>query len=249
MGGRIKELIINCDDVGMHWSINAAALQLLEKHRSVRVSLMATGNYFQDAVERLRANGFGSCGVHLTMNSEFQKLPTSPLTRASSLCDSNGHFHGRIQETRQTAVKADILTECVAQIEAVLDRGLRVTHLDSHMFFSDSSVWGDTSLCEEIGHLASQMGIPFRILGSDNIVFIWEEHRDFDSRVAFYDSCFSDLNPGSNELILHPALDEASIASFTQSGPRRAADYEYFSGARWLQLCSQNNVLLTTRGF
>ncbi|MCB0405465.1 MAG: ChbG/HpnK family deacetylase [Bdellovibrionales bacterium] len=233
----------------MHWSINAASLHLLEKHPSVRVSLMATGNYFEDAVERLKASGFDACGVHLTMNSEFQKLPTSPLTRAKSLCDPRGYFLGRTQETRMRAVRADIRNECVAQIEAVQNQGLRVTHLDSHMFFSDASVWGDSDLGEDIARLASQLGVPFRRLDRDNIIFVWESHQDFESRAAFYDECFSKFGGGNTEVILHPALDEASVCSFTQSGPRRVADYRYFLGSQWLELCAQNNVCLTPRGF
>lgn len=241
MGSR--KLIVNCDDFGMHRSINTASLALLQRSSTFRASLMPPGNFFDEAVAALKSAGIHHCGVHLTMNSEFKKLPTTPLTRDASLCDTDGFFLASVAETRARNPLKAIMRECEAQIEKVLAQGLAITHLDSHMFFSDEEVWGDTSVLEIVQRLANQLEVPFRDLRQRNTVFVWDTHPDAVSRYQFYDQTLRALPERTTEIILHPAMDEPTLSFFTTSGPRRVADYQYFSDPN-RGVFEQNQALL-----
>lgn len=149
-------LVVNADDFGISDRINAG---IIEAHREgivTATSLMAVGRAFEQAVQLSRAVPSLDVGVHLTVVFE------APLLRKnSSLADGNGRFPasagaftcrwltGRIR-------KADVRAEWSAQIERVLENGIRVSHLDSHQH-----VHILPGLFDLTRDLAARYGIPF----------------------------------------------------------------------------------------
>ena len=149
-------LVVNADDFGISSRINEGILLAHQAGIVTATSLMAVGRAFEQAVQCCRAAPVLDVGVHLTLVAE------RPLHACrSSLTGDDGRFPesagaflrhwltGRIR-------RADVQAEWSAQIERVLDQGIRVTHLDSHQHVHILPGLADLSL-----HLAARYNIPF----------------------------------------------------------------------------------------
>jgi len=149
-------LVVNADDCGISSRINEGILLAHQAGIVTATSLMAVGRAFEPAVQSCRAVPALDVGVHLTLVAERPLLP-----HRSSLTGDDGRFPasagaflrrwltGRIR-------RADVQAEWSAQIERVLDHGIRVTHLDSHQHVHILPGLADLSL-----QLAARYNIPF----------------------------------------------------------------------------------------
>ncbi len=149
-------LVVNADDFGISSRINEGILLAHQAGIVTATSLMAVGRAFEQAVQCCRAVPALDVGVHLTLVAERPLLP-----HRSSLTGDDGRFPasagaflrrwltGRIR-------RADVQAEWSAQIERVLDHGIRVTHLDSHQHVHILPGLADLSL-----QLAARYNIPF----------------------------------------------------------------------------------------
>ena len=149
-------LIVNADDFGLSARINEGILLAHRAGIVTATSLMAVGHAFEQAVQCCRAVPALDVGVHLTLVAERPLLPCR-----ISLTGDDGRFPasagaflkrwltGRIR-------RADVQAEWSAQIERVLDHGIRVTHLDSHQHVHILPGLVDLSL-----QLAARYHIPF----------------------------------------------------------------------------------------
>jgi predicted glycoside hydrolase/deacetylase ChbG (UPF0249 family) len=123
--------VVNADDFGVSRRVNDG---IVAAHRSgivTAASLMAAGRAFEHAVDWCRRLPSLDLGVHLTLVAERPLTSrTSSLTSGGRLPPSVGAF---LRGYALGPIRlADIEAELCAQIERVLDHGLRPTHLDSH---------------------------------------------------------------------------------------------------------------------
>ncbi|MDX2152239.1 MAG: ChbG/HpnK family deacetylase [Bryobacteraceae bacterium] len=120
MTGRV--LIVNADDFGFTRDVNAG---IIEAHREgilTATTLMANGRAFEDAVRLAKETPALDVGCHLV------------LVGGHSLLDPGRRFPGSVGELlRAVATKRlDAYRELGAQVEKVLQAGLRPVHLDTH---------------------------------------------------------------------------------------------------------------------
>jgi len=127
--------ILNADDFGLSPGINRGIVEAYREGILTSASLMATGEAFEEAVALAWENPGLSIGVHLTL---VEGAPVLPPEKIPSLVASDGCFFrsvgafllrwhaGRI---RQEEVKQEL----EAQVEKVLNYGIRIDKLDSHM--------------------------------------------------------------------------------------------------------------------
>jgi chitin disaccharide deacetylase len=117
----LKRLIINADDFGFTKDVNAGIVQAHRAGILTSTTLMANGNAFEDAVRLARETQSLDMGCHLV------------LVQGRSLVTGR-----EFPETLGEAVAAlvsrrlDVYAELRAQIEKILNAGIRPTHLDSH---------------------------------------------------------------------------------------------------------------------
>jgi len=125
-------LVVNADDFGISERINAGILQAHREGIVTATSLMAVGRAFEHAVHLSRTVPALDVGVHLALVAE------APLLRCnSSLSGTDGRFPASASALACRWLtggirKADVRAEWSAQIERILEHGIRVTHLDSH---------------------------------------------------------------------------------------------------------------------
>lgn len=149
-------LIVNADDFGLSTRINEGILAAHQTGIVTSTSLMAVGRAFDQAVQCCRSVPTLDVGVHLTLVAERPLLPGT-----SSLVVDDGRFPASAAAfLRRWLTKSirmeDVQAEWSAQIERVLDHGIRVTHLDSHQHVHILPGLADLTL-----RLAAHYNIPF----------------------------------------------------------------------------------------
>lgn len=129
-----KKLIINADDLGISLELNAAVLKAANEGILTQSSLMANGECFDDAINRVIHNCPKlAVGVHLNL-FEGKALTNCPL-----LTDKNGYFSESFIQTLLNSFDANFLlqieNEWDAQIKKIVESGIIPTHLDSHVHY------------------------------------------------------------------------------------------------------------------
>jgi predicted glycoside hydrolase/deacetylase ChbG (UPF0249 family) len=128
--------VVHADDIGMCHAANEGAFEALENGPATCGSIMVPCPWFREAAARARRHSELDLGVHLTLNSEWEHYRWGPVAGRSavpSLVDAQGCLPRTTMETVQRAKPDEVEIELRAQIDAALDAGIDVTHLDSHM--------------------------------------------------------------------------------------------------------------------
>lgn len=129
----MKQIIINADDFGLNKGINRGIIRAYKEGILTSASLMVNMLGFEDAVSLIRENPGLGIGVHLNF---FRGAPVLPLQKTATLVGKDGFFLQdifkiikKIYEKRLSFLELE--AECEAQINKVLERGIRITHIDS----------------------------------------------------------------------------------------------------------------------
>jgi predicted glycoside hydrolase/deacetylase ChbG (UPF0249 family) len=120
----MRRLIINADDFGFTRGVNAGIVEAHQRGILRSATLMANGAAFEDAVARGQQNPTLDIGCHLVLiGGHAVAAPHQPLSRS---------IHELVWRLAQ-GLSADVVErEFSAQIDKILEAGLRPTHLDTH---------------------------------------------------------------------------------------------------------------------
>ncbi len=128
-------LIINADDFGLTLGINRAIEQLHQANVLTSATLMATGQAFEDAIAIAKSNPDLGIGCHIVLTDGVPVLPPGSIPtllgpdrkrfRPSLIEFVNALLRGRINEN-------EMEREASAQIQKLQDKGINVTHIDTH---------------------------------------------------------------------------------------------------------------------
>lgn len=136
----MRRLIINADDFGLTSGVNRAVVEAHERGVVTSATLMATGQAFEDAVQRAQLTPRLAVGCHLVL------VDGSPLLSASQIPSlihrgNNSAGGARFRDgitgfaalaTTGQLVPEQIEAEAIAQIRRLQSTGLEVSHVDSH---------------------------------------------------------------------------------------------------------------------
>jgi len=122
-------LVINADDLGLHPAVQRAVETCAEAGVVTSATLLANGPYVDSACQ---TRGVG-LGVHLNV---LRGRPLCDPREVPTLLGEKGLFLGRYTKLFWRYLKGDLACEEVErewrrQIESLLERGVRPTHLDS----------------------------------------------------------------------------------------------------------------------
>lgn len=249
----MKRLIINADDFGLTRGVNAAVIRAHREGVLTSATLMAGGLAWQEAVELSRANPGLGVGVHLTLTA---LRPVLPPSQVPSLVDKDGRFRRQFWRAPLWN-KEEVEKEWRAQIQRLMEAGLRPTHLDSHHHIHLWPGLADITLALarefEISALRFISPLSFKIMGEGG----WQRRIALKSWAKAQEQTYrpdtvvgleaiaasaqeltqylNGLPQGVHELFCHPGSpgDEelAGISSLTE---KRAAETEILC-APWLK--------------
>ena len=248
-----RRLLINCDDLGYHPTINEAIVEILSNGIIRSASIMPAAPHFDDALRRLAAAGIDRVGVHLAIAGEYNRLPIRPVTdprSVPSLIRSDGCFFSDLVAVRDRFVPEQVAAEFRGQIERACAAGLRVTHLDGHMFCYEPSV-GRRRLLEVARAVAERYALPMRCRaepghrGPLRTYMLWSAEA-LEQTMQRYGAFLHSYDDSIAELIIHPGTDVAEMAAFSATGERRRADYLFFRSADFADMVRAREIRVIT---
>ncbi len=223
-------LIVNADDFGYSWGQNYGIIDAYQKGIVRSTSLMVGGMAASHALELAQGNPGLGVGLHLVLD---YGRPVSSPHLISSLVDSAGAFLRPVFEGPLDLNISEVELEWRAQILWVQDKGIQLTHLDSHHHFHlHSQLFAVT--CQ----LAKEFDLPIRTLP-----FQWPEGGVFAdlstlkvpdvSLVDFYGpgvgeafftnffASYPQFRDSTVEVMCHPAyLDDFLLGASSYTLPR-----------------------------
>lgn len=129
-------IVLNADDFGASNETLEATLECFKRGALTSASIMPNMPATPRALAFAASNPEFSFGVHLTLTGDGPERPLSPPEKVPGLVRSDGSFRGT-RELRARALLgrlavAEIETEISAQIRALREHGLDISHVDSH---------------------------------------------------------------------------------------------------------------------
>lgn len=128
----MESVIVNADDFGLNEHCSKAICRAFSQGLVTDTTMMATGDYFEEAAELSREQGFfDRIGIH------FNLTEGEPLTEPIKSCESfirDNRFHKGYNRLKPLTAKEKkaIYTELSAQAKKIEDAGITLTHADSH---------------------------------------------------------------------------------------------------------------------
>lgn len=251
-------LIVNADDFGMYHAVNEATMQTFRDGTARSTSLMTPCPWARHAVRLLRDNPDLPFGVHLTIVRDFDDYRWGPLTRRDrvpSLIDETGSFfRNEPGQSFLARFRLDELEiEFRAQIETVLDAGLKPTHLDWHCLLDG----GRPDVFELTFGLAREYGLALRVCSQHFIERLQSrglptnDHDLMDSyriettgKTARYVQMLRELPAGLSEWAVHPGLGDAEARAADDEWQVRRADFDFLTSPEARQTVSEEGIIL-----
>ena len=158
-----KYLIINADDFGLCHSANAAVFDLFEAGCLKSSTLMTPCPGADEAIDFAIAHPEYAIGVHLTHTNEWKEhWPWGSLTGGKSLETPEGRMWPESEDFEAHCDYDEAIAESRAQIEYCENRGMRPSHVDSHMG-AMYGLNGKLKLLPMTLKLCGEKGYPFRM--------------------------------------------------------------------------------------
>ena len=143
----MKSLIVTADDAGIHAGMTEGAIRAHREGIVTACSVVAAGKAFDDTVARLRDVPSLEVGIHIALVEE-ESLTGIALPRSWAEF-VRWNMTGRLPVV-------SLAREIRAQMQRVLDTGLRITHVNGHQHLHVMhALFGITR------DLATEFGIPY----------------------------------------------------------------------------------------
>ena len=216
----MKRLTINGDDYGLNERCSMAIAQAFDEGLITDTTMMANGEYFDQAVQLARERGFiDNIGIHLNLTWGV------PLTEDIKKCPrfvTDGHFTKDYDRTRplHSDEKAAIEKELRAQIEKISAAGIKINHADSHHHIHTGVFIAPIAARVCKAHGINKMRLH-RNLGSINAVkrIVKKRYNRWLRRQGFvtteYFAYVMDIRdsviPDNTEIMVHPDFDKDGV--------------------------------------
>ncbi len=129
-----KFLVINADDFGLCRSANEAVMDLFLSGSIFSSTIMTPCPGADEAIQFSIDHPEFAIGVHLTHTNEWQdNFPWGPMTDLPSLKNEKGIMWPESEDFEAHCEYDEAVKETVAQIEYCENKGMKPSHIDSHM--------------------------------------------------------------------------------------------------------------------
>ena len=131
----MKRLIFNADDLGADEARNAGIFEAIRRGSVTSASILANGPALEVALQEMRSlpRERVSWGIHLNL-SEGTPLSAGLrlLTGKDGCFLGKARAHGMLMRQGDAELEEEVQREVEAQIQALREAGIRISHLDGH---------------------------------------------------------------------------------------------------------------------
>ena len=239
----MTKLIVNADDIGLSEAVNYGILSAYKNGIVSSTTIMAGMPAFDHAVNILKENPGLGCGVHMTLSLNKPVLDTH-----KTIVDENGNFYRRITNEliEEKFDLNEIYEEFCAQIDKVIESGIKVDHLDSH-----HHVHTLASLKPVIERLLERYKLPIRGGFETNI----EYNKIIPMTESFYNENVTDdyfekhieelKSYNVIDLMSHPAFVDENLINSTSYAMQRMKEYSILTSKRVQEFLKENKFEIT----
>lgn len=232
-------IVVNADDVGGIPNFTDASLAALEAGAVSSASVLATGHDADRALALIAEHPEYEIGVHLTLTGDW--VPLTPKETAPGLYNENGTMWDTAAQAAAHVSSEEARIEWDAQVRKVLDAGVGISHLDSHMgcYFENRGLYlAALELAKKYGVPLISPSIPPYSGRSAGAHFSVESYggiytlpngaeETLENRTAAYRELFSRLDPGIHYLFTHHGLP---VEQPEGDLPLRIDEFEFWTG-------------------
>jgi predicted glycoside hydrolase/deacetylase ChbG (UPF0249 family) len=236
-------LIIHADDFGMMHSVNTAIEEAFENHWITSASILVPCPWFPEVARWAKTHPEADLGIHLALNADWTSYrwpPVSPQPRVSSLLDADGYLPLTSEYVAAHAKMPDVEVETRAQVDKAKAAGIRITHVDTHMGTIVSTddllkVYLGTAQAYKVPALLIHSHSPTRrdlsgfnldpnAIVLDSLVEMMPGVSKSEWLGA-YKKMLQPLSPGTYQLVVHLAHNDAEMQGATSDHPDWGAEW------------------------
>ncbi|MCG9681187.1 carbohydrate deacetylase [Vibrio sp. Isolate23] len=244
------KLILNADDFGLTESVNLGIADCFHAGTVKSTTIMMNQPAVNHAIQLYKSGLIRHVGLHFTVTSG---KPISKPEAIPTLVDKNGNFFSRTALFSKSEVSADdIKRELLAQYQAALDAGLKISHIDSHHFAG-----AYRPLKAGFVQTANEIGLPVRridtfILGQDRLSVptpdafdtgFFAEGATIEHLKAILTAYKQAVPNGTIELMCHPANSVSEeleqLSSYTH---HRRQEWEILTSDAFSNWLKENDI-------
>jgi predicted glycoside hydrolase/deacetylase ChbG (UPF0249 family) len=257
-------LIINADDFGMCHDENEATIIGLTSGLFTSSTILTTCPWFEETAEFARSSPSADLGVHLTLNSEWDRYKWGPVLGRNlvpSLVEERGYLRADVASVYKHDRLDEAESELRAQIEKARASGIDATHLDCHM--------GPLHLRADYHRIYLRLAVEYRLpirLTSRRVMrqldmgdilaeldrngifypdnFVHPGPQDVSQTDSHWTNLLRNLKPGITEIYCHPALARDELRSCARDWQQRQADFNYFTSDQTRRIIKDEGVEL-----
>ena len=252
-------LIVHADDLAIHKDQTDGALDAMKEGMVKTGSVMVPCPDFKRMASIWKDTPELDLGLHLTLTTGhkagYRWKPLLPVSKVSSLYNPDGYMWQGLQEFGENVSIREALMEIKAQIIKALEKGLRPTHIDTHMGTYNMH----PDLTRGVMILSRKYNLPMMpsayhmeemrkkgyvfpdtywmyllILGDK--YFPWH-------RKKVYDDWLRNLKPGVHELIIHPSFMSEEYEQYVWHPYVLTGDHDYWSSPETKALANELGII------
>ena len=247
----MNRVIINGDDYGMNERNTRAIAEAIEKGLITDTTMMANGEYFDEALALAKEKGFiDKIGIHLNL-TDFPPLTEDIAKQPRFVKD--GHFYKGYDRTKRLTKeeKDAIRQELTAQVEKLRSAGIPINHADSHHHIHTGIFVAPIAaeVCKKYGINKIRL---HRNLGQISFLkrIVKKKYNDWLVKQGFvttdYFAYVMDIDgvpiPDNTEIMVHPDYDKDGVLI-----DRRGMENGFPVGKPLIDLRDDKDIIL--RGF
>ncbi len=236
-------LIIHADDFGMMHSVNTAVEEAFENHWITSASILVPCPWFPEVAQWAKDHPEADLGIHLALNADWTSYrwpPVSPQSKVSSLLDADGYLPLTTEYVAAHAKMSDVEVETHAQVDKAKAAGIHMTHVDTHMGTIVSTddlfkVYLATAQAYKVPALLiqpptnrakdlSRFNLGPNTIVLDSLVQIMPGVSKSEWPGA-YKKMLQPLPPGTYQLVVHLAHNDAEMQGATSDHPDWGAEW------------------------
>jgi len=232
-------LIIHADDFGMMHTVDTATEEAFDHHWITSASLLVPCPWFPEVAQWAKSHPDADLGIHLALNADWTSYrwsSVSPQPKSSSLLDSDGYLPLTTPYVVAHAKMPEVETEVHAQVDKAMAAGIHISHLDTHMgtivsspdlinvYLAASKSYKLPVLLSRDSSLHSVPSFPPDAIVLDGVL---QMHPGIPQSewLDAYKKMLQPLPPGTYQLIVHLAHNDAEIQGATFDHPDWGAQW------------------------